>query len=73
MAIYRDGRTDIMQNDQGNRITPSCVAFTDTVSLVGEGAYDNAGSNPENTIYGGLFFLLNIQDNCIVFLKLLRC
>lgn len=55
MAVYQNGRPEVIQNDQGNRTTPSCVAFTDTERLIGEGAYQNAGNNPENTIYGYCF------------------
>ena len=51
VAIYKNGRVEIIPNDQGNRITPSTVAFTDTEQLVGESAKNQAAENPENTIY----------------------
>lgn len=38
-------------NDQGNRITPSYVAFTEEERLVGDAAKNQAASNPENTIF----------------------
>ncbi|XP_063702396.1 uncharacterized protein LOC134832337 [Culicoides brevitarsis] len=52
IAVYRDGKVEILANDQGNRETPSFVAFTETERLVGEGAVHQAHNNPENTIYG---------------------
>ncbi|XP_063702397.1 heat shock 70 kDa protein 1A-like [Culicoides brevitarsis] len=54
IAVYRDGKVDILANDQGNRATPSCVAFTETERLVGEGAVHQAHNNPKNTIYGAM-------------------
>jgi len=48
---WKDNRCDIIANDQGNRTTPSFVAFTDTERLVGDGAKNQSTMNPENTIY----------------------
>jgi L1 cell adhesion molecule like protein len=39
-------------NDQGNRTTPSYVAFTDSQRMIGDSAFNAAASNPTNTIYG---------------------
>lgn len=51
-AVYQNGAVEILQNDQGNRITPSYVAFTDTGGrLVGDSAKNQATSNPHNTIF----------------------
>jgi len=48
----KDGRVEIIANDQGNRTTPSVVAFTaDGERLVGESAKNQAASNPSNTIF----------------------
>ncbi|KAJ1673840.1 ATPase with role in protein import into the ER, partial [Spiromyces aspiralis] len=52
VGVHRNGRVEIIANDQGNRITPSYVAFTkDGERLVGDAAKNQAASNPENTIY----------------------
>lgn len=45
------GKVEILVNDQGNRITPSYVAFTEDERLVGDAAKNQAAANPENTIY----------------------
>ena len=49
---HDNDNVDIIVNDQGNRTTPSCVAFTDTELLVGEAAYNQVIRNPENTVFG---------------------
>ncbi|KNE70888.1 chaperone DnaK [Allomyces macrogynus ATCC 38327] len=52
VAIYQNGRVDIIANEQGHRITPSYVAFTqDGERLVGDAAKNQAAANPENTIF----------------------
>lgn len=45
------GKVEILVNDQGNRITPSYVAFTDEERLVGDSAKNQAAANPTNTIF----------------------
>ncbi|XP_034929908.1 luminal-binding protein 4 isoform X1 [Populus alba] len=52
VAVSRDGHVEIIANDQGNRVTPSWVAFTDTERLIGEAAKNQAPMNPERTIFG---------------------
>jgi len=51
VGIYKKGRVEIIANDQGSRITPSWVAFTDTERLVGEAAKNQGALNPTNTIF----------------------
>ncbi|CAA0831056.1 Mediator of RNA polymerase II transcription subunit 37f [Striga hermonthica] len=51
VGVYKNGKVEIIANDQGNRITPSWVAFTDTERLIGEAAKNQATVNPERTIF----------------------
>ncbi|KAJ0793221.1 putative Heat shock protein 70 family [Helianthus annuus] len=44
-------RVEILPNEQGNTITPSCVAFNETELLVGEGAKNQITRNPNNTVF----------------------
>jgi molecular chaperone DnaK (HSP70) len=51
-CIFKNGRVEIIANDQGNRITPSYVAFTsDGERLIGDSAKNQLTSNPENTVF----------------------
>ncbi|KAL5484596.1 hypothetical protein EMCRGX_G021123 [Ephydatia muelleri] len=52
VGIYENGRVEIIANDQGNRITPSYVAFTtEGERLIGDAAKNQLTSNPENTVF----------------------
>jgi len=51
VAVWKDGRVEIIANDQGDRTTPSWVGFTETERHVGQAAKNQAGANPENTVY----------------------
>jgi endoplasmic reticulum chaperone BiP len=52
VGVYKNGRVEIIANDQGNRITPSYVAFTDNGErLIGDAAKNQLTLNPENTIF----------------------
>merc|ERR1711871_345104 len=51
MGIYMNGRVEIIPNDQGNRITPSYVAFTEEDRLIGEAAKTQATINPAQTLF----------------------
>ena len=51
VGVWQNGRCEIIANDQGNRTTPSYVAFTDTERLIGDAAKNQAALNPENTVY----------------------
>ncbi|KAK2359901.1 heat shock 70 kDa protein [Trifolium repens] len=47
----QNDRVEIIHNDQGNKTTPSCVAFTNSQRLIGDAAKNQASSNPTNTIF----------------------
>ena len=51
VGAYVNGKVEIIANDQGNRITPSYVAFTDTERLIGDSAKNQASANPTRTVF----------------------
>ena len=52
VAVMEGGKVTVVSNDQGNRITPSYVAFTEAGErLIGDAAKNQLTSNPENTIF----------------------
>ena len=52
VGVFQHGKVEIIANDQGNRTTPSYVAFTDTERLIGDAAKNQVAMNPTNTIFG---------------------
>src|SRR3954464_13585472 len=51
VGVFQHGTAEIIANDQGNRTTPSYVAFTDAERLIGDAAKNQAAMNPSNTIF----------------------
>jgi len=51
VGIMKNNQVEIIANDQGNRTTPSYVAFTESERLIGEAAKNQAAMNPKNTIF----------------------
>lgn len=51
VGVWQNSRAEIIANDQGNRTTPSYVAFTDEERLIGDGAKNQASMNPKNTVH----------------------
>jgi len=51
VGIWQNERVEIIANDQGNRTTPSWVAFTESERLIGDAAKNQAAMNPNNTIF----------------------
>jgi L1 cell adhesion molecule like protein len=70
IAIFRNDRVEVIPNAQGNRTTPSYVAFSDTERLIGDAAKNQATSNPQNTVYdakrliGRKFSDTQVQGDC---------
>jgi L1 cell adhesion molecule like protein len=52
VGVWQHDRVEIIANDQGNRTTPSYVAFTDTERLIGDAAKNQVAMNPQNTVFG---------------------
>jgi len=51
VGVWQNGRVEIIANDQGNRTTPSYVAFTEEERLIGDAAKGQASGNPTNTVF----------------------
>merc|ERR1712001_428811 len=51
VGTFQHGKVEIIANDQGNRTTPSYIAFTDTERLIGDAAKNQVAMNPTNTIF----------------------
>ena len=51
VGVFQHGKVEIIANDQGNRTTPSYVAFTDNERLIGDAAKSQVALNPENTVF----------------------
>jgi heat shock protein 1/8 len=51
VGIWQHDRVEIIANDQGNRTTPSYVAFTETERLIGDAAKNQVAMNPHNTVF----------------------
>ena len=52
VGVFEHGKVEIIANDQGNRTTPSFVAFTETERLIGDAAKNQVAMNPSNTVFG---------------------
>uniref|UniRef100_A0A9I9E4Z2 Uncharacterized protein n=1 Tax=Cucumis melo TaxID=3656 RepID=A0A9I9E4Z2_CUCME len=72
VGVWQHDRVEIISNDQGNRTTPSYVAFTDSERLIGDAAKNQVAMNPINTVFekkmnilwrkmGGLRFCPNFK------------
>jgi len=63
VAVFQNGKVEIISNDQGNRATLSYVAFTDAERLIGDAAKNQVALNPHNTVYSKIYSV------CIMFNK----
>lgn len=51
VGVWQNDRVEILPNDQGNRTTPSYVAFTDSERMIGDAAKNQTAMNPMNTVF----------------------
>jgi len=51
VAVWQNDRVEVIANDQGNRTTPSYVAFTDSERLIGDAAKNQVAMNPQNSVF----------------------
>jgi len=66
VGVMKGNNVEIIANDQGNRTTPSVVAFTDTERLIGEAAKNQAAMNPQNTVFGAKRLIGRLYDDSTV-------
>lgn len=59
VAYFKHGKVDVIANDQGNRTTPSMVAFNEYERLIGEGAKNQISMNPMNTVFGKFILVVH--------------
>uniref|UniRef100_A0A0E0DSH4 Uncharacterized protein n=1 Tax=Oryza meridionalis TaxID=40149 RepID=A0A0E0DSH4_9ORYZ len=73
VGVWQHDRVEIIANDQGNRTTPSYVAFTDTERLIGDAAKNQVAMNPTNTVFDLKFSAQSMeQSNSLVFANFLN-
>ena len=61
VGIWKNDRCEIIPNDQGNRTTPSFVAFTETERLIGDAAKSQAALNAVNTVFDAKRLIESVQ------------
>jgi len=66
VGVWQNDRVEIISNDQGNRITPSYVAFNETERLIGDAAKNQAAMNPTNTVYDAKRLIGRSMDDSTV-------
>jgi len=66
VGIWQNDRVEIIANDQGNRTTPSYVAFTDTERLIGDAAKNQCAMNPINTVFDAKRLIGRKFDDAVV-------
>ncbi|GBL95238.1 Heat shock cognate protein [Araneus ventricosus] len=66
VGVFQHGKVEIIAIDQGNRTTPSVVAFTETDRLIGEPAKSQIAKNPKNTVFNAKRLIGRKSDGPVI-------